>query len=275
MILGLAGAALTAVCYGFGSILQSMAATETQATDRFDIIGVGRLVSQWRYVAGLGLDVLGFAASVAALRTLPLFVVQAAIASSVGVTALASARFLGAQMTTRERRALVGLFVGLVLLGIAGRPEHGSRLAEPGPVILLVVAAVVAAGAFVLARSAQARSAAVLAASAGLSFGAVGIGARGFVVPDDLAHAFADPLLYAIAVHGLIATMLFAAALQRGNVTTVAAVTFAVETVVPAVVGLVWLGDHARAGLAPVAFVGFILTVAASIALARFSAPDR
>jgi drug/metabolite transporter (DMT)-like permease len=275
LILGLAGAALTAVCYGFGSILQSMAATETQATDRFDVIGVGRLVSQWRYVGGLALDVLGFAASVAALRTLPLFVVQAAIASSVGVTALASARFLGAQMTTRERRALVGLFVGLVLLGIAGRPEHGSRLAEPGPVILLVVAAVVAAGAFVLARSAQARSAAVLAASAGLSFGAVGIGARGFVVPDDLAHAFADPLLYAIAVHGLIATMLFAAALQRGNVTTVAAVTFAVETVVPAVVGLVWLGDHARAGLAPVAFVGFILTVAASIALARFSAPDR
>ncbi|MEY2472217.1 MAG: hypothetical protein QOK28_1546 [Actinomycetota bacterium] len=275
MILGLAGAALTAVCYGFGSILQSMAATETDATDRFDVIGVGRLVSQWRYVAGLGLDVLGFAASVAALRTLPLFVVQAAIASSVGVTALAAARYLGARMTTRERRALVGLFLGLVLLGIAGRPEHGTRLAEPGPVILLVVAAVVAAGAFVLGRSTQARSAAVLAAGAGLSFGAVGIGARGFVVPHDLAHAFTDPLLYAIAAHGLIATMLFAAALQRGDVTTVAAVTFAVETVVPAIVGLVWLGDRARAGLAPVAFVGFVLTVAASIALARFSAPDR
>jgi hypothetical protein len=170
---------------------------------------------------------------------------------------------------------LVGLFVGLVLLGIAGRPEHGMRLEEPGPAILLFVGAVVAVAAFGLVRSTKERSAALLAAGAGISFGAVGIAARGFVVPHHVVHALADPLLYAIVLHGVLATTFFAAALQRGNVTTVAAVTFAVETILPAIVGLVWLGDQPRAGLAPVALVGFVLTLAASIALARFSAPDR
>jgi hypothetical protein len=54
----------------------------------------------------------------------------------------------------------------------------------------------------------------------------------------------------------------------------VAAVTFAVETVVPAVVGYAVLGDRARPGFLPVAVAGLLLTLGAAIALSRHSEPE-
>ncbi len=271
MIVGLAAALVAATCYGFGSVLQAMAASRSVATERLDVVLLARLVGQWRYVCGLGLDLAGFVAAVVALRTLPLFVVQAAVASSVGVTALAAALLLHAHLVRGERRALVGLLAGLVLLAAAGRPEHALRLAEPGPGLLLAGAVALAILLFLPVRAANTHAAAGLAAGAGAAFGAVGIAARAFQVPAHWTHAFADPLLYAIVAHGVIASLLLARALQRGKVTIVAAVMFAVETIVPAVVGVAWLGDRARAGMVPVAIAGFALTVGACVALARFA----
>ena len=273
MILGLTGAFLAAVFYGFGSVMQAMAASQSTATERLDLVLLARLVGQWRYVCGLGLDLLGFVAAVVALRTLPLFVVQSAVAGSVGVTAVVAGWLLHAGPDRRERRALAGLLVGLALLAMAGRPEHAAHLGEPGPAILLAGAVAVAILSAIPIRPANSHAAGVLAAGAGFSFGAVGIAARAFTVPNHWTRALTDPLLWAIVAYGLLATLLFARALQRGKVTTVAAITFSVETIVPAVVGVVWLGDRARAGMAPVAVTGLAVTVVTSIALARFVEP--
>jgi hypothetical protein len=57
-------------------------------------------------------------------------------------------------------------------------------------------------------------------------------------------------------------------------VTVVAAVTLAVETLLPAVVGYAVLGDRARPGFLPVAVVGLLLTLAGAVALARYSEPE-
>ena len=67
----------------------------------------------------------------------------------------------------------------------------------------------------------------------------------------------------------------FAVALERGRVVTVAAVTFAVETVVPAAIGLVWLGDAVRPGPSwvVVAVLGVVATLGGSIALASHVEP--
>jgi len=273
MILGVAAALVAATCYGFGSILQAMAAADSTVTARLDAVLLARLLAQWRYVSGLSLDLVGFLAAVVALRTLPLFVVQAAVASSIGVTAIAARQLLHARFDVREQRALVGLVVGLALLGIAGRPEHATRLAEPGPLLLLGSAAVLAALVVTFTRSTSERAGVLLAAGAGVAFGVVGIASRALSVPSPAVHVLGDPLLWAILAHGGLATVLYAAALQRGRVTTVAAITFSVETVAPAAFGIAFLGDHARAGLAPVAVVGFALTVGASILLARFAEP--
>ena len=271
MIVGLAAALAAATCYGFGSIVQAVAAGRSTVSGRLGIKVVAQLVAQWRYVAGLGLDLVGFLAAVVALRSLPLFVVQAAVASSVGVTAVAASRLLKTRLARRERSALLWLGAGLVLLAASARSEHATRLGEPGPILLLVAAPVLAIVAWALSSSARPRTAAVLAAAAGISFGNVGIAARAFAAPHPWTHALSDPLFYAIVGNGVIATVLFAGALQRGAVTTVVAVAFSVETVVPAFVGIAWLGDRTRAGLAPLAVAGFALTVVAAIALARFA----
>jgi hypothetical protein len=48
---------------------------------------------------------------------------------------------------------------------------------------------------------------------------------------------------------------------------------FAVVTVLPAAVGLHWLGDSTRAGMALPAGVGFLVTLAAAVALAAYAQP--
>jgi len=59
----------------------------------------------------------------------------------------------------------------------------------------------------------------------------------------------------------------FAAALQRGSAATALACQQSVATVVPPAIGLLVLGDQARAGFGPVTAVGFVITVGSVIAL--------
>ncbi len=114
----------------------------------------------------------------------------------------------------------------------------------------------------------------LLAAAAGLGFSAVGVAARALQPPAEWWRLVAEPLLWALVVGGGVALIAYAAALQRGAVTVVAAVTFAVETIVPAVVGYTLLGDRARPGFLPVAVAGLLLTLGAAIALSRHSEPE-
>ena len=66
---------------------------------------LGRLLRSWKYVVGVGLDGLGFLLSLAAVRTLPLFVVQSVVASFLAVTAVLGAIFLKMPLTRRDRSA--------------------------------------------------------------------------------------------------------------------------------------------------------------------------
>ena len=272
MVLGLAAALVAATCYGVASVLQAMATAGTEGEAGIDVVLLVRLVGRWRYVAGLGLDALGFLAAIVALQRLPLFVVESATAGSVGVTALGAHRFLGVRLGRGEHRALAALAVGLVVLGVAGRPGHARHLGEPGPLLLVGVALVLGVVAVLVARSPR-WAGLGLAAVSGASFAAVAIASRAFEVPHPLTGVLGDPLAYAIVLNGGSGILLYASALQRGSVTTVAAVSLAVQTVLPTAIGLAFLGDHARTGFLPVAVVGFLLTLGAALELARHAAP--
>ena len=82
MLLALVCALVANVSYGFGTILQAAGARRASAAEHLDVMLFARLSRQLPYIAGLGLDLVGFIASLVALRTLPLFVVQAAIAGT-------------------------------------------------------------------------------------------------------------------------------------------------------------------------------------------------
>jgi hypothetical protein len=108
-----------------------------------------------------------------------------------------------------------------------------------------------------------------LGITAGFGYGVLSIAARvldGFA-PLTLAR---DPATYAIIAAGIISFMFYAAALEGGSVTVATAAVVLSETIPPAVIGVIFLGDQTRPGLAGVAWGGFFIAVASAVMLARF-----
>ncbi|SEO76594.1 DMT family transporter [Amycolatopsis saalfeldensis] len=272
MVWGLLCALLSAVAYGVASVMQAVAAKAApDAGAGVDPRLLLRVLRQWKFVLGLGFDVLGFVAQIAALHVLPLFVVQAAQAASLAVTAVA-ARVFGVRLGAREWTAVAVVCAGLALLGGSAESEGstqvglGFRLVLAGAVVVLGLAGVAAGRA-----SRRVRTPA-LGLVAGLCFGVVAISGRVMpsLAPLDL---LTDPALYIVAVAGGLAMLFYATALQRGSVTTSTAMMVLGETVLPSLIGIVLLGDRTRPGFVLVAVAGFVLAVTAALALARFGEP--
>jgi len=273
VVVALSCAVLAMFSYGVGTVFQAIGARRASGTQHLDVTLLLRLTRQWPYPTGLALDAVGFVAALVALRTLPLFVVQAAIAASVGVTAIASVFVLGFRLEHAQRLALAGLLFGLLLLSVAARAGHGRHISTMGGWLLFAGVPCVAVGAAIVARRRDETATVGLATLAGLSFAGVGIAERTLKIPTPVWHVMSDPVALALIGFGACGMLLFASALQRGHVTVAAAVMFAVQTVVPAIVGAVFLGDHTRAHFAPVAIAGLALALLCSIGLARFTEP--
>ncbi len=111
----------------------------------------------------------------------------------------------------------------------------------------------------------------VLSVAAGLGFTGVAVAARGLDVGSASWSLLADPLLYAIGIHGAIAMAFFTVALQRGPVTTVTAITFVIEVVAPSLIGIGLFGDTVEPQFRVLAGAGFFLAIAGTVWLSRFS----
>jgi drug/metabolite transporter (DMT)-like permease len=256
-----------ALCYGTGSILEDIAAK--RATD------VAGAMTQPIYIAGLGLDLLGWVLSLLALQRLPLFAVQAAVASSVAVTVILASRVLHNRISRRQVGALVVLGVGLVMLAVSAAPDTPTPVATATTVVLLAGVPLVALLGWVARSRGGDHAAGLLGALSGLGFGGTAICARAVETDGGLTAILTDPLTIALLAYGALGLVLYAAALEKGSVTVATASQFSAETVVPAVVGLLVLGDRARNGLGAVAALGFVLTVGAAVALTVVSPPEQ
>jgi drug/metabolite transporter (DMT)-like permease len=267
MALGVLAALVSALCYGVASVLQSKAA-------RLEPGGPGvrslfRLLVRGPFIGGMLLDMMGFAAQFTALRVAPVFLVQAAQAASLAVTASAASAFLEIRLDRRDWLAVGATCAGLAALGFSAGPATahstgiGFRGALVGAVLLLTVAGL-AAG-----RLAEPTGSAVTGLVAGLGFGVVALAVRS--LPDlSPIGLLADPAAYAVAGGGAIAFLFYARGLQRGVVTAVTAATVAGETLLPAIAGILVFGDHTRPGAVPVAVAGFVATLAGAALLARY-----
>lgn len=269
-VIGLLFAFGTALTTGLGSVLQAAAARRTPAPNdgEGEAGSVGRLVVSPLYLGGVGLDVLGFCCIVAALHWLPLFLVQCASASSVGVTALVGRRVLGTVLGRREVALLAGLGAGLVLLASGAKAEAATAVSTSAQWWLVVAAGPVAAvGAAVLLKGGP-RAGGVLAAISGLAFSGTGVASRMLSDAHSVRRVLASPASYALVAFGIAGMALFAAALQRTAVTIATAALFGVETLAASAVGLLTLGDTTRPGFVVPAAVGFVITLASAMLLA-------
>lgn len=264
-----------AVCFGTATVLQAIAARTAAATGGGtggpggDAALLLRALRQWRYLAGLALDGLGFVFQIAALRSLPLYVVGAALASSLAVTAVVAARLLGVRLSGTEWAAVGVVCAGLGMLGLASGAEGGRAGSLTLKYAMLGTAVLVLLLGLVGGRLSGRGRALVLGLGAGCGFGVVEVSVR---LIDGLAPGtlLRNPAVYALLVGGGAAFLLLTTALQRGSVTAATAGLVIGETIGPALVGVVWLGDRTREGLEWLAVLGFLVAVAGALALARF-----
>jgi drug/metabolite transporter (DMT)-like permease len=274
VLIGLLLALGCSVCYGTATVLQAQATRSVNSGDSdsgVDAALLLRALRQWRYLLGIGLDTLGFLLQIAALRMVPIYVVAAAIAASLAVTAIVAAWLLSARLSATEWTAVAVVCGSLAMLGLAAGPE-GSGHGPPGLgwALLVVVAVVFGAGA-VAGRLGDRSRALVLGLGAGVGFGVVEIAVRLIDKIDPTEATFwANPAIYALAAGGAAGFLLLTSALSRGSVTTAVAGMVVGETVGPAIVGVAWLGDQTRDGLSWMVVVGFAIAVAAALALSRF-----
>lgn len=263
-----AAAMVASLGYGVGSVLQSVGAKRTAHVGQ--VTGVALILVQLPYLLGLAADGLAFAANVVALQRLPLFLVQSILTASVGISAVIAA-IRGMRLGPRDWASLGILGTGLVLLALSASSESALGVSETTQWVILA-SALVPASLGVLGMRLKGRpSAVVLSLSAGLAFTGVAVAARGLSASEVGWALGGSPLLWGIAAHGLLGTVYYALALQRGAVTVVTSVTFMTEMVVPSIIGLLIFGDTVHPGHGLFAGLGFALAIGGTVAVVRFA----
>src|SRR5580698_4573818 len=149
MLASLISAVIAALCYGVASVLQAVAVREASNRSRaqagaggVDASLVPRMLHQWRFVASVVIDLLGFIAQLVALRRLPLFAVQAMVAANLAVIAVLATVMIGATLSLREWLAVIGVVAGVGLLGSSAGAEGASTASVAFKVALIVATAV-------------------------------------------------------------------------------------------------------------------------------------
>lgn len=249
--------------YGAASVLQAVGIS--RAT------GLG-VLRQPTYVAGLLCDALAWVASLLALRLLPLFAVQALLAGSLAVTVLLARVVLKTRMRPRDAIAAGVVTAALVVLAASAGPT--SPLSPPSVftlVMMLGLAILAAATAVARSRSRSAECAVV----AGLAFSGAALSARAAHGTGSLGGLLHEPLAWAVLAYGAMGMVCYTLALEHGPVGPATAILWVVEVILPAVVGVLVLGDAVRIGWALPATAALLVALGACVWLATNPVQER
>jgi hypothetical protein len=289
VLIGMTAAVLACVGYGAASVLQAYGARSSTAaaSGRGEVVSVtatggptlrstlGAALTP-AFIAGMTLDVIGFAGSVVSARLIPLFLSQTIISANLVVTAVLGVAVLGVRLHGRDWVAIGTVIVSLCVLGLTAG-HRGTSTAQPGMHWgLLAASVVILAGGVGLIRLLGARAAVAAGLIAGVLYGAMAVAVRVVdgIDPLRLDILLADPASWTIAIAGLGGFYLFTVALQLGSVNGAAAALVVGETVVPGIIGVVLLGDTAQRGLGWLVAVAFVGAVVGAVAVAILGAGD-
>lgn len=255
LAVGFLAAALSAVLSSVATLVQARGARER-----------GRRGAVW-YVAGLTLDLLGWAMAAYALRYLPVFAVQAVVATQVALTVV-GAHVLGVARAGRTQLlAAGGTVAGLGVVAASGATGRTSVDTNTVDVVLLVLFAVLLVA---IAPAVRAGSAAGCAVVAGLAFGGVAVAVRSLHQrTGSLTELLAQPPTYAVPLFAGLGAVMMAVALRRGGPSAVAAIVVGVEMFAAGALGIGLLGDGIRAGWHVPCAVAMLVALAGLTVLAR------
>ncbi len=260
-------ASIAAACaYGAASVLQSTGAK--RGGGQPGAKGLVAIVRDPSYLAGLGLDLVGWFLMVYAVRHLPVFAVQTVLAGSLVVTAILGWALLGSRLRPVDFGVMAASILGLVLVGSAAGADHPvDRHGMVSWLLVIWCPAAVVAGA-VACRSAGPITTGCVA---GVLFSLGVTSIRTIDHFHSIGEVITSPLVWAVGVYSAGALGLHARALEKGKVGPVTAATWTTEIVVGSTLGLVLLGDTVRPGAGWQALIGITIALGATVILANGS----
>jgi hypothetical protein len=283
MIIGILAAVFACLAYGVSSVMQAYGArssreaaaqrgesgfeTETGAPTMKSTMAA---VLTTAFIVGTILDVVGFGGSAVSARLVPLFLSQTIVSANLVVTAILGIFVLGINLHKRDWLAIAVVIAALFALGISAESEGHGHDANWFHWGLLGVTLVLFTGSIGLIRWLGSRAAIAAGLCAGTMFGAVAIAVRilNGISDFDIVDILTDPAAYALAVAGVGGYYLHTVALQLGSVNGATAALVVGETVVPGLVGIIWLGDNALPGRTWLAVLGFVFAVVGAVTVA-------
>ncbi len=259
MLIGLLFALVATVLNSVAGLLESAGARS--ATGRRP------LGTQPRYLAGLLIDGLGWVCTVIALRSLPVFVVQAVLGGAIALTALGARLIYGSSLRRIDRWAIAGCTVGLLLIAGSAGPQRPHEVSTAALLALFVAAGLLAVALVGLRSSGRAWPLGVVA---GLGFGGTSVAVRAVHrsgASDPLA-LLGQPAVYAVILFFALGMLAYSRALALTSLAELTAVLLVTEIVVPGLVGITVLGDSVRDGWWWVLALGLGLAVSGVTVLA-------
>lgn len=282
MLIGIAAALFACFGYGTASVLQGYGARQSStevgmAADHGPSLkSTAAAALTPAFIAGMVLDLVGFAGSLVSARLIPLFLSQTIMSANLVVTAVLGIAVLGVRLQRRDWLAICGVLLSLCVLAATAGPlgeDSAPPVVHRG--VLIVSISVLLAG-IALIRLLGTRAAIPAGLLAGILYGVMAIAVRvvGGVDPLSPKALLADPAAYGVVIAGVGGFYLFTVALQIGSVNGAAAALVMGETVVPGVIGVVLLGDSARPGMSWLVAVAFLGAVVSAVAVAVFGAAE-
>jgi len=259
VILGLVAGLTAATLFGVAAVVQAHAVrrqdNRPEGLVPFLLISVRDPWTVGVVVAYLA----GFVLHVVAIWELPLYLAQATVAMSLPVTAVTS-MVLHERLQPIHWWAVALVSTGLVLLAV-GSGEPGPRITSPG----FAVALWLGVAALLLASRVGLRwSGSTLAGLAGLGYAGSAIAVRGAEFPLDATSVAAG---LSVGAYGVTAFWLYSVALDRIPVSAASAPLIVLQTFVPALIGVLLLGDGVREGWWPAIVAGLLLATVGAVVL--------
>ena len=252
MVIGLGAALVAAVLFGVGAVVQAV------AVRRHGLISPMMAVVVGLYLAGWLLHVVAIALT-------PLYVAQVGTALSLAITALVAAWVVGEPLSRRHWLAIAAQVGGLGLLALSAGDVGNHDVSAVDAVVLCAGLVVLLLLGIVVVRRPGPRNGLALGVLAGLAFAGSPIASRPLAEPDlDLATA---ATLMVIGLYGLLGFWLYSIALSRVSVTAATAPVILLQTLVPALVGVLAFSDEVRAGWWPVGVLGLIISTTSALVL--------
>jgi drug/metabolite transporter (DMT)-like permease len=269
-------ALLAAVFLAIGIVVRQRATIDVPPEHGVSTVMLLTLLRRRLWWAGTAAAVAGYVFQALALANGSLLLVQPILVSALLFALPLSARLAHRRVTGGEWAWALLLSVALAVFVMLAKTRPGDYEASvpTTAVVALICTAAVAACVIVAIRTIGWRRAVLLAVAVGVLFGVVAVLTKlvmHLLVYDGVRTVLTTPVLYLLALLGIVATLLQQSAFHAGSLQTSVPTMLVLEPVIAVLLGAVVLGENLTVdGVKALAItIAVVAMAAATIALGR------